>query len=66
MSIENSGRGLDLELHLGLPSLQTAFDLDLNVNLMLFAGPIPVDNLTLVVYEDPVAVGGTACQCRPV
>jgi hypothetical protein len=31
--------GLDLELHLGLPSTRIALDLDLNVDLSLFAGP---------------------------
>ena len=65
MSIEDGGRRLDLELHLGLPYLQTAFDLDLNIDLMLFAGPIPVDNLALVVYEDPVAVGGDGVPVLP-
>ena len=34
-----AAEGLDLELHLGLPSARIAFDLDLNVDLSLFAGP---------------------------
>ena len=35
-----------------------AFDLDLHVDLSLFTGLIPVENLTLVVYESQVAVAG--------
>ena len=65
MSIEDGGRRLDLELHLGLPSSQTAFDLDLNVDLMLFAGPIPAENLALELYERPVAVGGDGVPVPP-
>ena len=45
--------------------MRTAFDLDLNVDLVLFAGPIPVENLALVVYEGPVAVGGADMPVPP-
>ena len=34
-----AAEGLDLELHHGLPSARIAFDLDLNVDLSLFASP---------------------------
>ena len=53
-----AAEGLDLELHLGQLSTRIAFDLDLNVDLSLFADLIPVENLTLVVYESQVAVAG--------
>ena len=34
-----AAEGLNLEMHLSLPSARIAFDLDLNVDLSLFAGP---------------------------
>ena len=34
-----AAEGLDLELHHGLPSARIAFDINLNVDLSLFAGP---------------------------
>ena len=45
--------------------MRTAFDLDLNVDLVLSAGPILVENLALVVYEGPVAVGGADMPVPP-
>ncbi|XBH73212.1 hypothetical protein VPH35_100352 [Triticum aestivum] len=53
-----AAEGHDLELRLGLLSARIAFDLDLNVDLLLFASPILVENLALVVYESLVAVAG--------
>ena len=53
-----AAEGLDLELHLGQLSTWIAFVLDLHVDLSLFTGLIPVENLTLVVYESLVAVAG--------
>uniref|UniRef100_A0A8R7QEA0 Uncharacterized protein n=1 Tax=Triticum urartu TaxID=4572 RepID=A0A8R7QEA0_TRIUA len=53
-----AAEGLDLEMHHGLPSARIAFDLNLNVDLSLFARPISVENFALVVYEGQVAVGG--------
>ena len=45
--------------------MRTAFDLDLNIDLVLFAGPIPGENLALVVYEGQVAVGGADMLVPP-
>ena len=53
-----AAEGLDLELHLAQLSTRIAFVLDLHVDLSLFTGLIPVENLTLVVYESQVTVAG--------
>ena len=46
--------GLDLELHFGMPSALIAHNFDQNVDLTVFADPIPMEAIT--VFADLILV----------
>ena len=46
--------GLDLELHFGMPSTPITYDFVQNVDLTVFADPIPMEAIT--VFADPIPV----------